>query len=216
MLFNRFPIFISGGAPAPPAPSPPCANPIHICAGQGTAPTASGHLPCRGEPLLLTLPLLPSLKCWDAGAASSLRDTSECSQPSLSFQPLSGIVSAGNGSNSGDSTEPRLGHRHSWVLSHRLLVPFPQLSQSQGLNVSIGHQDRPNTLDPLAVHFPHSSLTPSSHCLHCVACDMFVYVGGTEREHIQKMPWRETLQGGELCPQSLLSQAGHPGMLLPS
>lgn len=118
--------------------------------------------------------------------------------------------------------EQQWGQHRTLPGSHTLLGTFtltscslPQLSQT-GLNVSTGHQDRPNTLDPLAVHFPHSSLTPSSHCLHCVACDTCMYAGGREGEHLQTIPKKETLRGGELCPQSSLSQTGHPGTLLPS
>lgn len=79
---------------------------------------------------------------------------------------------------------------------------LPQLSQCQGLNVSTGHQDRPNTLDPLAVHFHHSSLTPSSHCLHCVACDMFVYVGGRESTS-RKFPGGKLSKEESSAPRAL-------------
>lgn len=75
----------------------------------------------------------------------------------------------------------------------------------------------PNTLDPLAVHFPHSSLTPSSHCLPCLARDTCVYVGGGEqRASTSRQFPGGKLQGGELCPQSPLTQTGCPGMPLPS
>lgn len=143
VLFNRFPIFISGGAPAPPSPSPPRTDPIHLHVGRGTAPAANRRLHRCGEPLPARPPLsvsigFPSRKHWDAGAAQHKQN---CLKPKGHPRALSAIPFLptaewvffcprvpvrSDGSGSGVRAEPHLGQGHSCLLSRSLLLPSPK------------------------------------------------------------------------------------------
>lgn len=84
VLFNRFPIFISGGAPAPPAPSAPHTDPIHLLvAGGGSLPRCGSLSPPPSPAVSMGF---PSTTPWDAGAAQHKENLLE-PKGQLSAQP---------------------------------------------------------------------------------------------------------------------------------
>lgn len=131
--------------------------------------------------------------------ASSPKDTSECSQPSPSFQQLSGIFSAQGSWR--EAMVAAVGTEQS--LTPPSSLPQTWLSQSQGLNASTRQQNRLNALGSLALLFPHPSLTASSHRLHSVARAMHGYVGGREGEHVWPVPWGALAVEESSAPRAL-------------
>lgn len=132
--------------------------------------------------------------------ASSPKDTSECSQPSPSFQQLSGIFPAQGSWR--EAMVAAVGTEQSLTPPSPSL-PQTRLSQSQGLNASPRQQNRPNTLGSLALLFLHPSLTAPSHRLHSVAHAMHGYVGGREGEHVWPVPWGALAMEESSAPRAL-------------
>lgn len=206
VLFNRFPIFISGGAQLPRPPALPAPIPFTSTWAREPHPPPRGAGPTEGSLSPLPLPILsigfPSHTHCDAEAAQHQQNYLEPKGHlrALSVTPFlltaewdficSRVLVRGNGSSGGGQSRTPPGAQ---TLLSTTMLPLPslpqtQLSQSQSLNVSTGHQDGPNTLGPLAVPFLHPTLAPSSHHPRSATCDMHGYVGGRKREHVWPVP----------------------------